>query len=149
MRADELPVVLVRGDHVHVQLVGRELRGGRAQDVIGLETLDAQDGDVHILDQLRQGLQGVYDQLRGRGTGAFVGGIHFVAERASRRVEGHRDVRGLLPFDEFQQVFGESVQDRHVSPLGVDHRPAEECVVHPENQRMPVNQVQCIHNLQI
>ena len=136
--ADKLAVVLVGRYHVHVQAVRCELRGGRAQDVIGLEALDHEDGNVHALHQLREGLQGLDDQLGGRGARAFIGGIHLVAERASRRVEGHGDVRGLLPFDEFQQVFGESEEDGHVRPLGIDHRPSQERVVHFEHQRVPV-----------
>ena len=70
-------------------------------------------------------------------------------ERLGRRVEHHGQMGRLFPGDEFQQVFGEPVENGGILSLRIDHRPAQEGVVHPENEGMPVNQVQCIHNLQI
>ena len=135
---DELSVVFVGSNHIDVQIIGGQLRGCAAQDIIGLEAGNHHDGNVHGLDQLRKGLQRIDDELRGRGTRAFVGGVHFVAESAARRVERHGHVRRLLPFNEFQDVFRESEEDGHVRPLGIDHRPSQECVVHLEYQRMSV-----------
>ena len=136
--SDELSVVFVGGDHVDVEAVRCKLRGGTSQDVVGLEAGNHHDRNVHGLHQLRKGLQRIDDKLRGRGARALVGRVHLTPERASRRVERHRNMRRLLPLNEFHEVFRESEEDGHVRPLGIDHRPSEECVVHFEYQRMPV-----------
>ena len=143
--SDELPVVLVRCDHIHVHLLRCKLHGNGAQHIVGLKTGDGEHGDVHDLNQLRKGFQRIYHQLRSGRAGAFVGRIQLVAEGAARRIESHRQMRGLLPLDHFQQVFGEAVQDGHIRPLGVDHGPAEERIVHLEYQRMPVYEEEFCH----
>ena len=99
------------------------------------------------LHQLGKRFQGVDDQLRGRGTRPFVGGVQLVAKGAARRVERHRHVRGLFPLQHFQQVLGESVQDGHIRPLRIDHGPAQEGVVHLEYQCVPVYEEKLVHSV--
>ena len=148
VRADELAVVLVRRHHVHVQLGRCVLRGYRPQHVIGLKAGNHDHGNVHRLYQLRKRLQGLYHQLRGRGARAFIGRIQLVAEGAARRIKSHGNVRGLFLLQQLQQVLGESVEDGHVRPLGIDHGTAQEGVVHFEHQRMAVDEKQFVHSLQ-
>ena len=145
MLRDELAVVLVGRDHVHVHPFPRAAEGHRADHVIGLEPLDHQHGDVHRLHQLRKGFQRVDDKLRSRRACTLVFGVQLVAEGPARRVEGHRQVRGLLPLHHLQQVLREPVQDGHVRPLRVDHRPSQEGVVHLEDERVSVNEKQFVH----
>ena len=142
---DELAVVLVRRDHVHVHPFPRAAEGHRADHVVGLEPLDHQHGNVHRLHQLREGLQRVDDKLRSRRARALVFGVQFVAERSTRRVKGHRQMRGLLPLHHLQQILRKAVQDRHVRPLRVDHRPPEKGVVHLEDERVSVYEKQFVH----
>ena len=146
---DELAVVLVGRDHVHVHPFPRAAEGHRTDHVVGLEPLDHQHGDVHRLHQLREGLQRVDDELRGGRARPLVLGVQLVAEGAARRVEGHRQMRGLLPLHHLQQVLRKAVQDGHVRPLRVDHRPSQEGVVHLEDERVSVNEKQFVHIPQI
>ena len=138
VRADKLPVILVRGNHKNVKRLSGIPGGNGAYYVIGLKTGDHHYGDVHCLHKLREGLQGIYDKLRSGRAGAFVLRVHLIAESASRGVEGHGNVRGGFPLEHFQEVLGEPVEDGHVLSLGVYHGPAEERVVHLEYQRVAV-----------
>ena len=61
-------------------------------------------------------------------------------ECASGRVEGDCKVSGFFLLDEFEKVFGESEEDGHVGPLGVEYRMPQECVVHLEYQGVSVYQ---------
>ena len=142
---NELAVVLVGRDHIHVHPFPGAAEGHRADDVVGLEPLDHQHGNVHRLHQFRERFQRVDDELRGRRARALVGRVQLVPERSARRVERYCEVRGLLPLHHFQQVFGEPEEDGHVRSLRVDHRPPQKGVVHLEDERMPVNEKQFVH----
>ena len=142
---DELAVVLVGRDHIHVHPFPRAAEGHRTDHVVGLEPLDHQHRNIQRLHQFRERLQRVDDKLRGRRARTLVLGVQFVAEGAARRVERHRQVRGLLPLDHLQQVLRKAVQDGHVRPLRVDHRPSQEGVVHLEDERVSVNEKQFVH----
>jgi len=72
-----------------------------------------------------------------------------VAEGASGRVETHRDVRRLLPPDEFQQILREAEKDGSVHPFGVYHRPAQKGIIHLEDESVAVNQKKFHNVLQI
>ena len=148
MRTDELPVILVRSEHEHVQPFAGVLDGNGANHVVGLEAGHHQNGDVERLHQFRKRLQCLFDQFRSGGAGAFVGRIQLVAKAAARRVESHGQMAGFLPIDQLQQVLGEAVEDGHVLALGVDHGSAQKCVVHFENQRVAVYQQEFVHILQ-
>ena len=138
--ADQLAVILVRRDHVDLEPLAGEAPGRGTDHVVGLEAGNHQHRDIQRLYDLRQGLQRL-DHQRGRlAAVGLVGRIHLVAEGAARRVETDRDVGGMLPVDEFEQVFRESEQDGGVHPLGIDHRTPEEGVVHLEDERVAVDQ---------
>ena len=140
MGSHQLSVVLVRRDHVHVEALPCGAQGHGAYHVVGLEPRDHQDRDVHRPDYLRQGLEGVDDELRRVGTVGLVLRVHLVAESAARRVEGHGQVRGLLPLDEFEQVLGETEKYGGVHAFRVDHGPPQKGIVHLEDQRVAVDQ---------
>ena len=63
-----------------------------------------------------------------------------VAEGASGRVEAHGDVRRLLPPYELQQVFRKAEKDGSIHPFCINHRPAQEGIVHLEDEGVAVNQ---------
>ena len=149
MVTDELAVILVGSHHVHIHLRRTELRRNGAKDVIGLETADCKDGDIHGLNQLSKRFQRIDYKLRSRRTRTLVLGIHLVPERSPRRVESHHHMRGILPLEHLQKVFGKPIEDGHVLPLGVYHRPSEKGVVHLEHQGVSVNQQQFSHDLQL
>ena len=100
MGGDELAVVLVRGDHIDVQALRKR---------------------AHYPGQ---GFERIYHELRRRGAIGLIIREKTVSECPSRRVEGHCYVRGLLPMDEFEQVFGKAKYDGGVLPLAVYHRAA-------------------------
>ena len=138
---DQLTVILVRGDHVDQESGRFGAAGHRADDVVGLEALHHQHGDAEGAENLRQRLQGVDDQLRRRRTRALVVGVHLMAERPAGRIEGDGQVRRLLAFDHFEEILRETEEDGSVHPLRIQHRPAEERVIHLEDERVSVNEI--------
>ena len=144
----QLSIVLVRSDHIDVQGGGGLPYGHRTYDVVRLEAGEHQDGNIHRPDYFRERLEGVYHQLGRRRTSSLVGRIELVPEGPSRRVEGHGDMAGLLFINQFQQVFRESEKDGSIHSLGINHRPAQESIVHLEYQRVPVYEEKLVHNCQ-
>ena len=141
VRGDQLAVILVRRHHVDPETGGFCAAGHGTDDVVGLETVLHQHRHPERMQQLRQRLQRIDDQLRRRRARTLVGRIHLIAERAAGRVEGHGEMRRLFAVDELQQIFSETEEDGSVHPLRVDHRPAEERVVHLEDERVSVNEI--------
>ena len=140
MGSDELAVVLVGSDHEHVEAVGGETLGGGADHVVGLVAGHHQHGHVHGPDDSGERFECVYDELGGLGAVGLVFRIEAVAEGASGRVEAHREMGGTLALHEFEQILGETEEYRGVDAPGVDNVPAQEGIVHLEDERMPVNQ---------
>ena len=54
-------------------------------------------------------------------------------------IESDSQVGWLFPCHQLQEVLRESVKDRHVGSLGVDHGMTEEGVVHLEDECVSVN----------
>ena len=146
MVCNQLTVILVRGHHVDIRSLGAVSAGDRTDDIVGLVAALHQDRDVQRLAELRQRFQRIDDQLGRLAPVGLVGRVHFVAEGSARRVEGHGQVGGLFPLNQFEEVFGESEQDGHVHSLGIDHRTARERVVHLEYQRMAVDEVEFVRH---
>ena len=145
----DLTKVLVRCDHIDVESLSGKFPGYCSDDVIRFEAGFHQHRNVERIHDFRQGLEGSLDQFRCGGPRGLVFRVEFVPERSSRRVEHDGQVRGLFPRDQFQQVFGKPEKDGGICTFRIDHGPAQESVVHPEDQGMSVDQVECIHNLQI
>ena len=140
VRTDQLAIVFVRGYHVGFESLSLRPFCHRAYHVVRLIAFQHQDRKTHGLAQFAQRLKGVYHKLRGLASCALVFRVHFMSERTSRWVERYSEVGRFLPFDQFEDVFCESEEDGHVRTLGVDHRVAQECIVHLEYQGMSVYQ---------
>ena len=138
--ADQLAVVFVGGDHVDVGAFVGAPEGHGADNVVGFVAGNHQRGKPEGVTQLLQGLEGVDHQLRSLVAVGLVGRIHDVAEGASRRIEGHGQMGRMLTFNQFQDVFRETIEDGHVGAFRVDHRPSQEGVVHLEDKGVPVDE---------
>jgi len=58
-------------------------------------------------------------------------------------------MRGLLAPYQLQQILREAEEDGRIHPLGIYHRPAQEGIVHLEDEGMAVNQKKFHKQLQI
>ena len=138
---DHLSQVLVGRDHIHVEAAAGKIAGYGADHVVGLEAGLHQHGDAEGVDDFGERFERGLHQFGRGGAGGFVFRVDFVPESPARRVEHHGQMRGLLAGDELEQILGEPEQDGRVLAFRVDHGPAQECVIHPENQRVAVDQV--------
>ena len=134
----QLAVVLVGSDHVDFLALFRLTFRHGADDVVRLEAGHHQCRDAKCLAYSDERFKGVNDKLRGLCTGGLVFRIHLVSERSPRRVERYGDIVWLFSGDQFQNVFGKSEENGHVCALGVDHRAAQEGIIHLEYQRMSI-----------
>ena len=134
----QLAVVLVGRDHVDFLALFRLTFRHGADDVVRLEAGHHQCRDAQCLAYSDERFKGVNDKLRGLCTGSLVFRIHLISERSPRRVERYGDIVRMFSGDKFQYVFGESEENGHVSALGVDHRAAQEGIIHLEYQRMSI-----------
>ena len=106
---DELEGIPVAGDDQDVHAVGGGLGGEGRDDVVGLETLSADDRDPqgveHLADERHLSLE-VGWRL---GPAGLVVGVRLGAEGRSGDVEGDRDVGGLLVPQHVDEHRGEAV----------------------------------------
>ena len=130
---DELPVVLVGGEHVGLYATAAGLGGQGAYDIVGLVACHLDDGDVVGLEDLLDVGRGKSDALRGLVALGLVGGIALAAERAAGRVEGHADVRGAELCQHLLKHVDETHHCRRVLAVAVDARILDEPVVGPED----------------
>ena len=107
----ELPVVLVRRDHEHVQTFTSASLGQGPDHVVGFEAGHEQGRNVQGGAESAQGFQRVDDKLWSGLPVRLVLGIHLVPEGPSRRVERNCEVFRLLTFQQLQQVLGEPEKD--------------------------------------
>ena len=147
MVGDELAEVLVGGDHVHVAVGRAPAAGHGAYHVVGLVAGHHQDGYAEGPDYLGQRLQGFLDDLGGGAAGGLVFRVGLVAEGLARGVEGDRQMGGPFAGNHLEQIAGEPEDDRGVLAPGVDHRAADEGVVHPEHQGVAVYEEESVHGV--
>ena len=138
MGADKLAVILV-GRH-HEDLIpglGAAVCEG-ADDVVGLEALDLEDGYAHGREQtLEIGYR--EDYVLGRiETVGLVFGIYLFAERAPLGVECHTQQVGLLALEDVAQELREAEEDRGIHAVAVAHGAPHEGVVILEYQSVGV-----------
>ncbi len=101
---DQLREILVAGRHRHVDACGDGALGQRADHVVGLDAVDAQDRKTERGDDRHHRLD-LRDQVFRRGLPRrLVGGIQRVAEGRPRRVLHEGGVGGLLLQDRAQHV---------------------------------------------
>ena len=140
--AHELTEVLVGRHDIGGKARLTRLERKRADNVVGLIALHLHNRNAVGTDNVLNIWNGRLDIL-GRSLAArLVFGIHFVAERLSRRVEAHGNVRRLLLFQNFLQRVHKAENGRCVQPfrchaLRILHR-----IVGTENQRIGIQQKQ-------
>ena len=128
--------------------VGRAPAAGHgAYHVVGLVAGHHQDGYAEGPDYLGQRLQGFLDDLGGGAAGGLVLRVGLVAEGLARGVEGDRYMSGPFAGNHLEQIAGEPEDDRGVLAPGVDHRAADEGVVHPEHQGVAVYEEESVHGV--
>ena len=136
----ELPAVLVVAANEHVQAAGRPGAGERGNHVVGLEALDAQDGQAqgrqHLVDQRDLGTH----RIGHRAALGLVGRVDAVAERLARWVKHDDQVARLAVLAQKEHVAGEAEQRVGRQPAGAAH--FRDRVEHLEEQRVGVNEIQ-------
>ena len=143
--ADQLPVILVGGDHVNFVTRLRSLDRKGADHVVGLIAGHLQHGDAHGLDDpfdIGHRIEDVFG--RGRAVG-FVFGVNLPPERAARGVESHAEQVGVLALLDIAQEFGESEHHRGIHPGPVAHGAPEKGIVILENQCIGIDQKEFFH----
>ena len=138
MLRHKLAVVLVGSDHVYVHIVRGEPDRSRANGIVGLEAGHHEHGNPHCRDYFAERVKRIYHELGSLSPVCLVGRVEFVAERPAGRIETHSHMRRPLAFQHLEEILDESEQYGHVLPSGIDHRPAQEGIVHLENQRVAV-----------
>ena len=98
---DQLAEVLVGGHHVGGESVGAGLGGHGADDVVGLEAGNLEDGDAVGADDILDDGDGEFDVLGGSLALTLVGLVGLVAEGGALRIEADRYVGGFLLAQEF------------------------------------------------
>ena len=101
-------VVLVGGDHEHVESGCLSLKGERADDVVGFKTLDFASGDAIRFENVFDHRHRPLDAGRRLLALGFVVGKGFVTEGAAGRVEGDSKKIGLFGAEEFLQGIDET-----------------------------------------
>ena len=145
MVVDNLPQVLVRGHHVNVKAPQRLSRCHRPDHVVRLESRLHQHGNLQRFENLLQGLQrGMYQLGRGGAVGLVIG-TQLMAESLGVRIEHHGQVGGLFPADQLQEEFRKTEQNGGILPFRIDHGTPQECIIHPENQRMTIYEKKPVH----
>ena len=139
-RRHQLAVILVGRNHIYFEALGLETARGRADHVVRLETRQHQHRDVQGLHDPGQRLQRLHHEGGRLAAVGLVLRVEFIAEGAARRVETHGDVRRTLAVDEFEQILGKSEKDGGIHAFRVDHGPAQEGIVHLEDERVAVDQ---------
>ena len=90
---NQLAKILVRGHHVHFIPLDRSLFGQESNHIVCLETHLADGRNVQPFEHFQDPRNGTLDVFRGFVAVGFVFGVGLVAERPSRRVENHGQVR--------------------------------------------------------
>jgi hypothetical protein len=142
---NQLHIVLVRRDHVALEVFPFRPLHQSADDVVGLPAGDFQHGDIVGLDdalQIRQLVDHVVGHFLPR---RLVFRVPFVPEGRMRRVEGHGDVFGLLLLEDFLQRRDEAVHRAGVHALRVDQRPVDEGEVGAVGDGHAVNDEKAFH----
>ena len=94
--AHQLGEVLVAGGHRDLDALFLRRQRQRADHVVGLHALLAQDGKAQCPDDLQHGLDLAAQLVRHRRPGGLVLRIHVLAERRSRGIQHERQVVRLL-----------------------------------------------------
>ena len=138
--ADQLSVILVRCDHVHVVAGLLRLLGQCPDHVIGLKAMGLNDGDVQSGDDapdIRERGEQVFGGLLAVGLIVRKIGMPF---RGLLRIETHGHMRGPLLVQQVDQRIGEAELGIRILALAGDARVPDQRVVGTEDQREGVQQ---------
>ena len=135
---DELPEVFVGRHHVGVYAVVMRQMGKGAYHVVGLKAWHLNHGDVVGLDNALDVGHSEFDVLGCLVAIGFIFLVGLVAEGASRWVETHGNVSGLLFFEHVLQSVDKAKNCRRVKPSRRESRVAHERIISPENQRIGI-----------
>ena len=141
----QLGIILVGGDHHHLQTGGLSLQCECSDDVVGFKALHFASDNPISFEYLFDNRHGPLDSGRGFLTLGFVVGKRLVTEGASRRVEGHCQVIGLFGAEQFLQGIDETKDRGGVFAFGVDARRANQTVICTENECIRIEKHQFLH----
>ncbi len=146
VRADQLPEILVRRDHVGLEALPLRAPHQRADEIIRLEAIQGQRGNIERLEHPPHVRQRGAQILRHLLPGRLVRGKLPMPVRRRRRVKRHPQVRRLPAAQDVQQRLGEPVKRRRIHPLRRQHRPGDKRKVRPVHQRHAVQQKQSLRH---
>ena len=138
MLANKLGVILGGRDHPPFQSGFCRAAGHRSDDVVGLKARHLEDGDVVGTNDVFDDGHGAADVLRRLFALRLVFWIGIVAERRTRGVEGHGDVRGGLLLQHFLKRVDKAIDRRCVLALGIHPRGAYQSIVSPVNKGVSI-----------
>ena len=144
---DELPVVLVGGDHQH--LVTRTSRqiAQRTDDVVRLEVGDFDSGDAVGGQKLTDERYGDADPFGRLFALRLVSGILAVAEGATCGVEDDGDLLGILLREEVLQHEDEAEDSTGIAPLAVEAWGFDEGVVGAVDQGVRIEEEESLSHI--
>ena len=142
---DKLSVVLIGGHHKYLVTSRCTLLCQCADDIVGLEILDLENGYAH---RLQETLHIGYRELDILGCGRTVGLVlleESATETTTRRVEGYTQKVGLLAAQNVAQELREAEDNRGVETIAVAHRATHKGVVVFENQCISIDEKKAFH----
>ncbi len=143
---DQLSEILVGGDHEGFEVTpGVGLPGEGADDVVGLVAVQFEDRDVERFTEALEVGEGGGQFLRHVLAVGLVLGKELVAGSGRGGVEGHREVGGLLFFENGQEGVGKPEEGRGVNPLRAVNRVPDQGEMGPVGQCHPVQQEKPLH----
>ena len=141
----ELGEILVRRDHVGFESRGLGAFHKGANEVVRLEAVDLEDGDVEgAAEGFHVGDGG--GEFLGHGIAlGFVGGVADVSRGGSGGIKRDANVGGLLLFEDGEEGVDEAVERGGVDALGVADGGLDEGEVSTVDQGHAVEQEKAVH----
>ena len=137
--AHQLSVVLVGGEHIGFDAGNARFHRKSADNVIGLEAVDLQTGNVPRLKQLLDDGHRAFDVLGCLLALRLILRECFVAEGLPV-VESYADVSGVLLVDDFLERVHKPHHGRCVQAFRVDAWVLDECVVSAIDERIGIEE---------
>ncbi len=136
----ELAEVLVRRHHERLEALPLRALRQDADDVIRLVAVPRQQRDAHRRAQAVDLRDGARDVLRHLLPLRLVFRENLMPRRRRRRVQHHRQMRGLLVFQDVQKRVRKPVERRSVHPVARADRVLDEGEMRAVKQRHPVEE---------
>ena len=113
-RAHELCGILVGGGHINVEAIRRAFDRQSAHDIVGLEAIDANDGDAQRLRHLKRMADRIGNIFGHLFALSLVWRVSFVAEGRPRRIHSECHVGRVLAAQNRQKTVDEPKEGRRV-----------------------------------